>query len=72
MVLDSSLVNSQDYKVLIKGIVEQSTDRCSVFPVHLGVVAIEKGHLVSPSTTVAKYGKHVNVAWNLVRECMGI
>ena len=43
MVLDTSLLNTQQYKVCIKGKVEQS-------PLHLGVVAIEKGAFWSPST----------------------
>ena len=42
MVLDTSLLNSQHYKVRIKGKVEQSKERSSA-PIHLGVVAIEKG-----------------------------
>ena len=51
MVLDTSLVNSQQYKVHIKGKVEQSRERSST----LGVVAIEKGAFRSPSTTVANF-----------------
>ena len=43
MVLDASLRNTQHYKVRIKGKVEQS-------PLHLGVVAIEKGAFGAPST----------------------
>ena len=39
MVLDTSLFNTQLYKVRIKGKVEQSRERSSA----LGVVAIEKG-----------------------------
>ena len=42
MVLDTSLLNTQHYKVLIKGKVEQSRE----------VVAIEKGVFGSPSTMV--------------------
>ena len=48
-VLDTSLVNTQQYKVRIKGKVEQSRERSS------GVVAIEKGVFWSPSTTVANF-----------------
>ena len=44
MVLNISLLNTQQYKVRIKGKVEQ-----------FGVVAIEKGALWSPSTTVANF-----------------
>ena len=46
MVLDTSLLNTQHYKVRVKGKVERST-------LHLGVVAIEKGAFGSPSVTVA-------------------
>ena len=42
LVLDTSLLNTQQYKVGIKGKVEQSRER-SRAPLHLGVVAIEKG-----------------------------
>ena len=49
MVLDTSLLNTQQYKVRIKGKVEQFRERSS----GLGVVAIEKGVFWSPSTTIA-------------------
>ena len=52
MVLDASLLKTQHYKVRIKGKVEQSRERSSA-PLHLCVVAIEKGAFWSPSTTVA-------------------
>ena len=55
MVLDTSLLNTQQYKVRIKGKVEQSWERSSAHPLHLGVVAIEKGAFWSPSTTVANF-----------------
>ena len=42
MVLDASLLNTQQYNVRIKGKVEQSRERSSA-PLHLSVVAIEKG-----------------------------
>ena len=54
MVLDASLLNTQHYKVQIKGKVEQSREWSSA-PLHLGVVAIEKGAFQSPSTNVANY-----------------
>ena len=44
MVLDTSLLYTQQYKVRIKGKVEQSWVRSSAL--HLGVVAIEKGSLL--------------------------
>ena len=53
MVLETSLLNAQQYKVRIKGKVEQSRERSSTLALHLGVVAIEKGAFWSPSTTVA-------------------
>ena len=55
MVLDTSLPNTQQYKVRIKGKVEQSRERSSAPHLHLGVVAIEKGAFWSPSTTVANF-----------------
>ena len=55
MVLDASLLNTQYYKVRIKGKVEQSRERRSTLPLHLGVVAIEKGAFGSPSTMVANF-----------------
>ena len=54
MVLDASLLNTQHYKVRIKGKVEQSRERSSA-SLHLGVVAIEKGAFGSPSTNVANF-----------------
>ena len=51
MVLDTSL----QYKVLIKGKVEQFWEMSSALPLHLGVVAIEKGAFWSPSTKVANF-----------------
>ena len=43
MVLDTSLLNTRQYKVRIKGKVEQFWERSSAVPLHLSVVAIEKG-----------------------------
>ena len=43
MVHDASLLKTQYYKIRIKGKVEQSRERSSILPLHLGVVAIEKG-----------------------------
>ena len=54
MVRDASLLNTQQYKVGIKGKMEQSGER-SIAPPHLGVVAIEKGPFGSPSTKVANF-----------------
>ena len=50
MVLDASLLNIQQYKVGIKGKVEQSRERSSA-----SIVAIEKGAFGSPSTNVANF-----------------
>ena len=54
MVIDTYLLNTQEYKVRIKGKVEQSRERRSA-SLHLGVVAIEKGAFESPSTMVANF-----------------
>ena len=53
MVLDTFLLNNQQYNVRIKGKVEQSKERSCALP--YSGVAIEKGALWSPSTTVAKF-----------------
>ncbi len=54
MVLDAALLNSKNYKVRIKGKVDQSRKRSST-PLHIGVVAFEKGAFGSPSTTIANF-----------------
>ena len=48
MVLDTSLFNTKQYKVRIKGKVEQSMERSRTLPLQLSVVAIEKGAFESP------------------------
>ena len=48
MELDISLLNTQHYKVCIKGKVEKSMERNSALPLHFNVVAVEKGALGSP------------------------
>ena len=53
-VLDATLLNTQHYKVSIKGKVEQSKER-SCAPLRLGVVATEEGAFGSPSTKVANF-----------------
>ena len=53
MVLDISLLNTQQYKVCLEGKLEQSRERSSDFP--YSVVAIEKGAFGSPSTTVVNF-----------------
>ena len=55
MVLDAVLLNTQHYKVRIKGKVEQSRERSSALPYILCVVAIEKGVFGLPSTKVANF-----------------
>ena len=47
IVHDTALLNTQQYKVRIKGKVEQSRERSSALP---GVVAIEKGAFWPPLT----------------------
>ena len=54
VVLDSTLISTQYYKVKIKGEMKQSWERSSS-SLHLGVVAIEKGTFGSPSTMVANF-----------------
>ena len=53
MVLEASLLNTQHYKVWIKGKVKQSKERGSALS--YTSVAIEKGAFWSPSTTVANF-----------------
>ena len=60
MVFDTSLLNTQQYKVRIEGKVEQSGERSSTFP-YFGVVAIEKGAFWSPSTTVANFNRLIGL-----------
>ena len=55
MILDAVLLNTQDYKVGIKGKVEQSREWIGALPLHLGVVAIEEGALGLPSTKVTNF-----------------
>ena len=47
MVLDAALFNTSHHKVRIKGKIQEMELRP---PLHLGVVAIEKGAFGSPST----------------------
>ena len=54
MVLDASLLNTQHYKVRIKGKVEQSREGVVPSPT-IGVVAIEKGAFGLPSTMVPNF-----------------
>ena len=53
MVLDASLLNTQEYKVHIKSKVEQSRERSSTLP--YPVVAIEMGAFWSPSTKATNF-----------------
>ena len=55
MVLDTSLLNTQHYEVHIKGKLEQSSERSSTLPLHLGVVAIERKPLGCSPTSVANF-----------------
>ena len=54
MVLDASLPCTQHYQVRIKDKMEQSSEWSSA-PLHLGVVAIEKGAFGSTPTTAANF-----------------
>ena len=55
MVLDTSLLNTQHYKVQIKGKVEQSKEKSSNLLYICGVIAIEKRAFQLPSTMVANF-----------------
>ena len=50
MVIYVTLLSTQHYKVRIKGKVKQFRERSSALPLHIGVVAIEKGAFGSLST----------------------
>ena len=60
MVFDAALLNTQHYKVGIKGKVEQSRERSSTLPLHLGLVDIEKGAFRWLSTQVTNF-THVHL-----------
>ena len=70
IVLDTFLLNTQYYKVRIKGKLKQSKERSSVLPLYLGEVAIEKGAFGSPSTIVINFytfisnGKYGNISFS--------
>ena len=55
MILDTSLVNTQQYKVQIKGKLKQFRPRSSALPQHFRVVAIEKGAFDWASTKAANF-----------------
>ena len=55
MVLDAALLNIQHYKVRIKGKVEQSREKSSAIPQHLGVESIEKWAFGAPMIEVANF-----------------
>ena len=55
MVLDAALLNTRNFKVTIRGKVEQSRERSSASPQLLSVLTIEKGAFGSPSTKVANF-----------------
>ena len=55
MVLDTSLLNTQHYKVHFKGKVEQSREGVAPLQHYLDVVAIERGAFGYRLTTVANF-----------------
>ena len=56
MVLDTSLLNTQHYKVCIKGKVEQAIPGMELHPpLHLSIIAIEKGAFVSRLAKAANF-----------------
>ena len=64
MVLDAAFLSPQHYKVRIKGKVAQSWEWSKCPPLHLGVVAIEKGAFGSPSTKVTNFTFYLH--WQLI------
>ena len=68
MVFDASLLNTQYHKVRIKVKVEQSRERSSAPPTHLGGAAIKKGAFGSPSTTVTNFINAIRNANRLVQD----
>ena len=62
ILLNATLLNTQHYKVRIKGKIKQSRERSRAFPLNFGVVAIEKWAFRSPSTTVANNNMVLNIA----------
>ena len=64
IVLDTFLLNTQQYKVRIKGKVEQSRERVAP-SLDLSVEAIEKEAFWSPSTTVAIFTTLLLHNWRL-------
>ena len=65
MVLDASLFNTQYYKAHIKDKVEPIQGKEVHSPLHLSVVAIEKGDFGSSLTTVANFIFTINEIQNL-------
>ena len=62
MVIDISLLKTQDNKVRIKG--KRSDQGNGIAPpLHLGVVAIEKGAVGSPSTKVTNFTYLFSFFW---------
>ena len=55
MVLDAAFLNTHHYKVRVKSKWSNPREWSSAPPLHLGVVAIEKGASGSPSTKVANF-----------------
>ena len=69
MVLDPALLNIQHYRVRIKGKVELIQGMELRPPLHLGVVAIEKGAFGSPSTKVANFTYFISIIRNGLLVC---
>ena len=65
MVFDAALLSIQQFQVRIKGKVEQLWEWNSAFPLHLYVVAIEKGAFESPSTKVANFTYSYSISYGL-------
>ena len=63
MVLDASLLNTQHYKVQIKGKVEQSKERSSALSYTLVVLLLKRGAFGSPLTMFANF--YLQLLWLL-------
>ena len=67
--LDTAKLNTQHYKVHIKGKVKQSRESSSDPSLHFGVVAINKGTFESPSTMVPNFTSNGQTVLFLTLQC---
>ena len=71
MAVDATLLNTQHYKVQIKGKVEQFREKSSA-PLLFGVIATEKGAFGSPSTKVTNFTKQkiASIKSHILTKCL--